>query len=632
MKKIFNQKKDTRNGYEIEDSILTITEQEAMKIESPMSKVRSNFLWLLILAAFILLGGKVFYLSVMKSGYYQEISRNNRIRSIEIKAPRGKIYDKKGELLVGNIPSLDAVVFPIGLPTDSNEKKKNVEKLASILHLNEGEILGKLESSDSFSNKPILIKENISQEEYLVILGEKNNLSGVEIEKTAIRNYLDGQIFSHILGYEGKIKKEELEKFPDYSLTDYVGKQGVEKKYENDLRGQAGSVNVEVDASSQFKKEVGVINPVPGSDLILSIDAGLQRKITDSLTNILEQSKTETAAAVAINPQNGEILALVSLPSFNNNLFAEGISNEDYQNLITNNSKPLFNRAVSGEYPPGSTIKPLIAAAALTEGTIDEHTTVNCTGGINIGDYHFGDWKTHGVVNVRSAIAESCDVFFYSVGGGYGNISGLGMDRMKKYEDKFGLGLLTGIDISGESTGLVPSPEWKMETLGEKWYTGNDYHASIGQGFLTVTPLQLANYISAIANGGTLYQPKITSTIIDSKGKSKSISPVVKEKNLMSRDVSNIVREGMRETIISGTARSLATLPVPVAGKTGTAQFGSEEKTHAWFVSFAPYENPEIAMVILVEGGGEGHSSAVPVTKEVYEWYFSEARKAPENQ
>ncbi len=268
-------------------------------------------------------------------------------------------------------------------------------------------------------------------------------------------------------------------------------------------------------------------------------------------------------------------------------------------------------------------MKPLIASAALSEGTINENSSVNCPGEITIGNYHFRDWKAHGTMNVRSAIAESCDVFFYTLGGGYGNISGLGMERMKKYEKMFGLGGKLGIDITGESEGLVPDENWKMEKIGEKWYLGDSYHAAIGQGFISATPLQLVSYIATIANGGTLYQPRIVSQIRGENGEVIENGPKIIHSNFITPAILSIVREGMRQAVTGGTARALSDLPVEAAGKTGTAQFGKDNKTHAWFVSYAPYDNPKIAMIILVEGGGEGSSVAIPVTKEIYQWYFT---------
>jgi penicillin-binding protein 2 len=279
---------------------------------------------------------------------------------------------------------------------------------------------------------------------------------------------------------------------------------------------------------------------------------------------------------------------------------------------------------VSGEYPPGSTLKPAIAIGALTEGTISSETSINCSGSININTWSFKDWKSHGSgIDVRKAIAESCDVFFYNVGGGYGNIEGLGVERMKKYLDLFGFGKPTGIDLPGEAKGLVASEQWKIDTLGERWFLGDSYHTSIGQGFTTTTPIQLAAYISAIANGGTLYSPRIVDKIKKSSGAEEILVAPIISKKFISAEALRVVREGMRETVTNGTARSLNVLPIAVAGKTGTAQFGGEKKTHGWFVSFAPYDNPEIVMVVLMEGGGEGSSTALPITQKALEWYFN---------
>lgn len=624
--KIYNRKKMSF-GTEIEDYLLTATEGEAARMEKPFEKRQLQFFWWIIIAALTILGARVFYLNVIKGSYYQEVAQGNRIRSIAIKAPRGKIMDRFGDVLVNNIPSVDLVIVPADLPPDKNEEKRITTDLAGIFNINEEEIIGKIESVDKASVSPLLLKENISQDELLIFTERSHEFPGVATEKTAVRDYASGLIFSHILGYVGKIEKKELDEKPGYFLTDYIGKQGIEKSHEENLKGLNGAIQAEVDSFGNVKKELGIINPVEGDNLILSIDSGLQKKIFDELGSILEKTETKTAAAVAINPKNGEVLALVSLPGFDNNLFTNGISGQDYSTIINDPDKPLFNRVISGEYPPGSTLKPAIAVAGLSEGVITGQISINDTGAINIGNYHFGDWRVHGTVDVRKAIAESCDVFFYSVGGGYGNIQGLGMSRMKKYENLFGLGEKTGIDIPGEKNGFIPDEKWKLERFGEKWFTGNSYHASIGQGYITTTPLQLANYIAAIANGGTLYKPYLVSQIKKNNGEIKDNNPTIVNKDFVSPDILKIVQEGMRQTITSGTAQSLNDLPVAVAGKTGTAQFGSEDKTHAWFVSYAPFENPEIVMVILVEGGGEGHSSAVPVTKNVYQWYFFDRDK-----
>lgn len=603
---------------------MTATEKEEAIIETPFKRRGLEVFWFLILTAIFILAGRVFYLDSMKNAYYSEISKGNRVREIVIKAPRGKIMDKFGAVLVKNTPSVDVVAIPSDLPDNLSERQKIAAILADILGLDKKELITIIESQDKNSLNPVLIKENISNDQALIISEKTSGLGGVFLDKTAIRNYEESVIFSSIIGYDGKVTRKELEDHPDYLMTDYIGKTGIEKSYEKNLRGVHGAKQVEVDSLGNIKKNLGVINPVAGDDLILNIDEGLQKRLFDSLSSVLESSGTKTAAAVAIDPRNGGVLAMVSLPAYDNSLFARGITSEEYQNIIFNKDLPLFNRVVSGEYPPGSTLKPAVAVAALSEGVINEGTTVGCSGGISIGSWHFGDWKTHGGgIDVKKAIAESCDVFFYSVGGGYGGIPALGMDRMKKYETMFGFGSLTGIDMPGESAGLIPDENWKQEKIKERWYIGDSYHASIGQGFITTTPLQLASYTAAIANGGTLYSPKVVGKIRKSDGVEDAFWSQIIRKNFVSSDVLEIVRQGMRQTIESGTAQSLKNLPVAVAGKTGTAQFGTEDKTHAWFISFAPYDNPEIATVVLVEGGGEGHSSAVPVTRDVLDWYFS---------
>ncbi|MDO8529510.1 MAG: penicillin-binding protein 2 [bacterium] len=619
-----NKRNESSKGMELEDYLFSVSEKESSGIEIPMEKRKMGFFWIIILCLLFVLSARVFYLNLIKGAYYREIAKGNSIRSIPIKAPRGRIFDRFGNTLVNNVPSIDAIAILNDLPKDPENLKNISTELSKILSLNEKETFAKLTSFDKSSVELLLIKENISQDESLVLEEKKNYFPGIITYKTAIREYSDSSIFSHVLGYVGKIDRKELDENSDYFLTDYIGKQGIEKSYEKYLKGKNGAVKVEVDSLGNVKKERGAEEPEAGSNLILGIDYELQKKIFDELNDVLEKTDTRTAAAVAIDPRNGEIRALISLPGFDNNLFSGKISESDYSKLVSDPQKPLFNRAISGEYPPGSTIKPLIATAALSENVITPSTIIDGLGGnLSIGSYHFGDWKAHGPSDVRMAIAQSNDIFFYTVGGGYGNIQGLGMDRMKKYENLLGLGNVLGIDIPGEASGFIPDTQWKLDKLGERWYTGDDYHAAIGQGFVTATPLQIASYIATIANGGTLYKPHIVSKIIDGNNKAVNNSSFIIGDKLINPGVIKVVQEGMREVITSGTAQVLKDLPVDVAGKTGTAQFGSENKTHAWFVSYAPYENPELVLVILVEGGGEGHSSAVPITKAVYDWYFN---------
>lgn len=619
------KKRKILKGLEIEDSIMTVTQKEEAIIEKPFRRRGLNRIWYFIVPVIILLAMRVTYLDVVKGSYYTDLSNNNRIRLIAIKAPRGKIFDKFGNVLVDNVPSTDAVIVPHDLPVNSGKLEQEAQTVAGVLDMDLGNVETALQSQNRKSVEPSLLKENITKDQSLILAEKLNDLSGIDLENTAIRNYENGLIFSPIIGYDGKITQDELGKNPNYSMTDYIGKTGLEKYYEPDLKGKDGGKEVEVDSSGNASRDLGVIQPQTGSDLYLNIDEELQKKLYDSMTSVLEKTQTKTAAAVAINPQNGAILAMVSLPGYDNNLFAQGISGSDYQNLVNNPDLPLFNRAINGEYPPGSTIKPAVATAALAEGVITPETIIDGQGGaINIGGFHFGDWTAHGPSDVRTAIAQSNDIFFYTVGGGYGNIQGLGMDRMKKYENFYGLGSPTGIDLPGESSGFIPSTQWKQDKFGEKWYIGDSYHCAIGQGFVTVTPLQLANYIATVANGGTLYQPHIVNHIQKSDGTVENIAPTVIRQNFVSPDIIQVVREGMRQTVTGGTAQPLKDLPVEVAGKTGTAQFGvGGQQLHGWFVSFAPYDNPQIALAILVEGGGEGFSTGVPITHDVYQWYFS---------
>lgn len=605
---------------EIADSAI-MTESEVAKIEATLNKRLLNIFWLCALVLLVILWGRTAYLGVVKGQYYKEIANGNRMRHIPISAPRGKIYDRFGEVLVYNIPSLNLLAFPSDFIGDDEKKSLLLNSAKTIFPERYEEINDKIKNIYNNSN-PIILSKNITQEKALLAIENKDKLPGVRVQQKATREYVDSLIFSHVLGYERIVQKEDIENNPEYQLTDSIGKRGLEKYYDKYLRGNPGRLNIEVNSVGEIVRELGVTNPQSGSDLVLNIDAALQKKIFDSLSVILEKNNLKAGSAVALDPKTGGVLAIVNVPSFDNNLFAQGISNDDYDNLINDPNKPMFDRAVTGEYPPGSIFKPIMAAAALTEGVVDEHTQIESKGGISVGSWHFGDWKAHGFTDIRKALAVSSDVYFYSVGGGYGSVRGIGMEKIKEYGEKFGLGLPTGVDLPNEAQGFLPTPEWKEENIGEKWYIGNTYHASIGQGYITVTPLQIANSISAVANGGILYQPTIVSQIKKGDQIINNKSKII-QKDFINKDILKVVREGMRMTVTEGTAMQLNDLPVAVAGKTGTAQYGSGDKTYGWFASFAPFENPEIVMVVLVEGQEKETYNAVPVTKDVYNWYFS---------
>ncbi len=621
-------KKEIKTGVEIDNPIgfsSIAGQSEDVNNQKKIIKANSLIVWFFLNVVFLIIAGRVFYLQVLKGAYYKNIAENNRIKNVEVKAPRGLIIDRNGEILASNIPSFDLVFIPSELPVNYQDRKKIYSSLAIENGLEKMKIENIIEGVDRKIQKKYLIKEGIDYDKALVLIEKLQNLSGIYLQKTVRRKYEKGEIISSVLGYTGKITEQELKAKSSYSINDYIGKNGLEYYYENWLKGQSGQVRTEVDSSGVVKKELGIKPPISGNKLVLNIDYNLQRKSFAVLQNILEVNKeAKGAAMVAIDPRDGSVLALVSLPSYDNNLFADGITTEEYQGFLSNPFNPLTNRVISGEYPPGSIYKPFLAAMGLEEGVINENTTLNCTGSISVGAWSFGDWKTHGITDLNKAIAESCNVYFYAVGGGWNNISGLGIDRMSKYSRYFGLGDLTQIDIPSEATGTVPDAEWKFKEIGDRWYIGDSYHMSIGQGFTAVTPLQMALATSAIANEGTLYQPEIVDKIVSPTGQEQEIEKKIIRDNFISKDNFKKVKTAMRETVVRGSGVSLNDMKVAVSGKTGTAQFGAEDKTHAWFTSFAPFDNPEIAMVVLVESGGEGHDWAVPATEQILREYFKE--------
>lgn len=608
---------------EIDDAVLTVTERDAAKIEWALDRRFARRYFVVAFFVLIALFGRVLYLNTIEGERYRDVAKRQSVRMIPVPAPRGIVYDRFGEPLVSNIPSIGAALIPVDVPKDDASRTALREMLVSVFGIEPGVFDAVIAAGKKDPLSPLLLKERLSQEEVISFLSRQKDFPGVSLFKHAYREYRESVMFSHVLGYEGKIAEAELSAYPEYLPTDMIGKQGLEKSYESELRGVRGYERVEVDALGRPQKTLGSIASTPGSDLFLNIDAELQKKSFDALSEFLTERSLSRGAVIALDPRDGSVLSLVSIPSFDNNLFADGISGEAYRSLITDESKPLFNRAIAGEYPPGSTFKPVIAVAALSEGVVSEHTRIESKGGISVGSFFFGDWKVHGFTDIRRAIAVSSDVFFYSIGGGYGGIPGLGISRMKSYAEKFGYGAVSGIDIPGESDGFLPDQDWKKEKIGERWYIGDDYHAAIGQGFVTATPLQVVNSVAAIANGGILYEPRMVSQIRGADGRVSQKKPRVIRERIADPEIIRIVREGMRQTVTEGTAMSLAGLSLPVAGKTGTAQFGTAEKTHGWFVSFAPYDDPKIAMIVLIEGQEMETYNAVPITQKIYEWYFA---------
>lgn len=625
------------------------------------SYARAKFIIGFFLVFIIIIFSRVFFIQIVQKNYYHSISSGNRIRIKKIEANRGILYDRNRIPMVRNVASFMLYLTPIDLPGDDNERNQLIGRIVDILNFsNENKILvkdvedklSKVKRGSLESYQPLFIEDDISHNSAMLLYLETQKMPGVSLVQKDRRHYLidiDTPIkvasttnnktkyiiknenrrvesLSHILGYIGKINKEEFEKYGNkYSSIDYIGKTGLEHALEEELRGLKGKKQVEVDALGKERRVISSDDANNGYNLILSLDVKLQAKIEEIVKRHLEELKLHNAAVVAMDPRNGEILALVSIPGFDNNAFSGGISSKNYKSIINDDDKSLFNRAIKGEYPSGSTIKPVMLASALQERVISEWTNINSTGGVRINKWFFPDWKQggHGLTNAKKAIAQSVNTYFYYIGGGYEDFIGLGIKRILEYDAKFGLGSPTGIDLSGESGGFLPSKQWKREKFDEPWYIGDTYHLSIGQGFLLTTPLQVANFTSFFANNGILYKPRLLKKIERDNGDFvKEKMPEVIKKDFIDAYNVKVVKEGMRQTVTIGSARSLNALSVKVAGKTGTAQWSSNKTPHAWFTCFAPYKNPEIVLTVLVEEGGEGTYVSVPIVKEILEYYF----------
>lgn len=624
MKKDYFIKNKAEKALGAEEFFLDSATGSGGSIEIPLDgkniKIFKNIFFLVLLALVL----QAAYLQIVKGGYYAKISENNYKRTVAIKSPRGIIYDKFGKQIVYNMPIFDLVIIPSDFLKDKNSIGQKTEKLSRIIEISKDNLKNQIDKMDKFSYQPVLVLENIEKDKALIMEEKIKEIDGARLEKNAIRNYIDGEYISNVIGYGGRINEAELKSNPGYFLTDAIGKDGLELFYEKQLRGRYGEEEIEVDSFGKKTRTVEKEEPVSGNNLILNIDFELQKKIYDELEKTALKIKTEAgASAVAINPKNGAVLALVNFPSYDNNLFAKGISSNDYNNLLNDKTSPLFNRSISGEYPPGSTFKMAVGAGALQEKIISPDYKIIDKGAIYVGSYSYLGWKALGAVDFVKAISQSSNIYFYTVGGGYGGIEGLGAERIKKYANSFGFGGALGIDLPGEKSGLIPNEQWKKDARNEMWYIGDTYNMSIGQGDVLATPLQVASYIAAIANGGKLFQPQVVDEIIDSEGNIiEDINPKIIRENFI--DASNLewIQKGMRENVASGSGIALKDLPFEAAGKTGTAQYAGNQKTHAWYVAYAPYDNPEIALAVIIEGGGEGHATAVPVVKEVLGWYF----------
>jgi len=577
-----------------------------MKVKSESEKIR--IIAVLVTIVFMLLIMRLWQLQILQGAEYRKLSEANRLRMVNVPAPRGIIFDRNGIPLVRNSAYFYASIVP------DEFDKSGIEELSKVVGLPVEEIQEQLARTDPGTCVPIRLKQGLSFDEIAYIEARRSDLPGLIIEAEVSREYIFGNVGSHLVGYLGKLSPSQSKDpaFEGISPDMFIGQLGLEKLFDSSLRGTPGKKVIEVNALGRELRMLQEIPPVKGQDITLSIDINLQLQA--------EQAFGERAGAlVAVKPDTGEIVGLISKPSFDPNLFTRGISSDEWTAIIEDKKNPMLDRALQSQYPPGSTFKIVTALAGLEEGVITTDSVVTCRGGAQIGRRFFGCWQKrgHGVVALHRAIVESCDVFFYETG------RRLGIDKIYEYATSLGLGRKTGVELGKERQGLIPNTRWKQENKKEPWYPGETLISAIGQGYVSVTPIQLALMTGAVANGGTLYKPTLM----------KDSQPLITGRAKINPENLAIVRKGLFGVVNepSGTGWAAKSQLATVSGKTGTAQVVSlkkglhnaeEFRDHAWFVAFAPDEHPEIAMAVLVEHGGHGGAAAAPIAKIAIEAYM----------
>jgi penicillin-binding protein 2 len=570
----------------------------------------------LVTGLLVLIAAGFWFVQLVQGDHYRELAENNRLRKLPIQAPRGLIYDRKGRLLVENIPSYNLMV-------DRSRSGKLGDALAfaaGVLGRPLPELQALMESYASIPDfKPVLLAENLSLGQVSRIGVAGLEFPEFEVEVQHLRLYRHREQTAHLLGYLGEATEKEIAAAEGlYEPGDLVGKKGIEQTYDRILRGTDGERAVVVDSRGRLLNEYGRREAKPGRNLTLAIDLDLQQEAARWLTG-----PEKVGAIVAMDPRNGEVLALVSAPAFNPNLFARRLQKKDWQALIEDPNHPLQNRAIQNTYSPGSTFKIVMATAGLTEGLVNERSATSCGGGASFYGRFFRCWRKggHGTLNARGALKNSCDVYFYSLG------QRMGIERIAQYARLLGIGSLTGIDIDGEKKGLVPDPEWALKVRGMKWYPGETISVSIGQGPVLMTPLQMAEMTAIVANGGYKVIPHLI----------KGAEMPEPERVKLDEDAIRIVHEGLWAVVNEpgGTAYHRARVPgAEMAGKTGTVQVIAQSartearalpfkyRDHAWFTSFAPATNPEIVVSVFAEHGGSGSGVAAPIAQALHAKYF----------
>ena len=585
---------------------------------------------ILVVVSFLCLWMRLWYLQILKWQYLTGLSENNRVRMVTLPASRGMIKDRNGETLVSIRPAFNLYLTP----EDARNLDSSLDKLAQRISLDREKLKKKIAQTKSF--KEVLIKGDIPREEVAFV--EENNMSlpGIRIRAEPLRNYVFNNLASHTLGYLGEISKASLERLKDpaYRQGDFVGKNGLENIYESFLRGKKGYKEVEVDVSGRELKTLRKLSPESGNNLILTLDVKIQEELEKLMTETAEQNMN--GSVVVMKVQTGEIIAIISKPSFDPNKFAAGISPKNWRDLVTDEWHPLQNRSIHGQYPPGSTYKIVTAIAGLGEGVIKPDTSIFCPGHFKLGRGRYRCWKKsgHGFMNLHDALVQSCDVYFYTIG------HRLGIDTIAKYAKRFGLGRSTRLGLSQEKKGLVPTTQWKLLNKKEPWLLGETISASIGQGFNLVTPIQQVIMMAAVANRGILLKPYLVKRIEGPEGQLRQeFFPEIIGQIGVDPDHLEQVRMALRDVVngTRGTGKKSRLKNIIVSGKTGTAQVvrmkSNEElekgeaipvkyRDHAWFVAFAPYEKPVLAVAIIVEHGGHGGATAGPIAGKIFKKYF----------
>jgi penicillin-binding protein 2 len=580
-----------------------------------------------IIFAFSVLFLRFIYLQIIKGDEFRILSEKNAVRLTGIKAPRGLILDRNRKLLVDNRPSFNLKI----MIEDAGDLQETMRKVSQMVEMPFEDLMKKIsDAGQGAFYKPVVLQEDISRDHLAIIEAHKFDLPGVFIDIEPTRHYIHNKTASHLLGYLGEVNNDELlsGKYPNVKTGDSIGRYGVEKSFETYLQGKRGGRQIEVDANGRTINVLKTVEPITGFDLKLTIDLDLQQTAEKMLQD-------KHGAVVALDPNTGDVLVMASAPSFDQNDFVGGINSKKWKALMTDRGKPMTNKAIQGEYPPASTYKIITSMAALEEKAVDIHTTFFCPGFFKYGNRVYRCWNKngHGNVSILEAITQSCDVFYYQAG------DKVGVDGLAKYAMGSGLGKKTGIMLEDEKKGLIPTSSWKKKRFNEPWHRGETLSIAIGQGYDLVTPLQMGVFIAAVGNGGTLYKPRIVSTIEGSQGNIiKEIPIEVSGKLPAGSKTLEIIQKGLLDVVETdrGTAKRIRLKHVKIAGKTGTAQVfsvksGDKLKTehldfylrdHAWFVCYAPAENPVIAISVLIEHGAHGSTAAAPIAAALIGQYI----------